>query len=250
MAGHTTEEQVKKSEEILSGISKMPVDISTRSLVTTSAEARKISNTIGSKSYNAFLLEELAKTSGCFKTPKTCCLPYGSLGQILKNKIEGDSSSATMSSVFSQLDAAQDGGAIDKSHSLLLEQLTISFEQEANKKILEEYAVLIKAQFHPVHKLLAIRSSSNVEDLKKLSGAGLFDSILNVQSSEEATICEAIKSVWRSLYSRRAIQSRLKYKIREEKSAMAILIQQMIPSDVSFIIHTENPVPSIIDYLQ
>ena len=140
------------------------------------------------------------------------------------------------------MDTAEDGPTIEKLHSLLLEQITIFFEHENSKKWLDKYATQIKAQFHPAHKLIAVRSSSNVEDLKKLSGAGLFDSILNVQSAEEGTIVDAIKAVWRSLYSRRALQSRIKYKIKEEKAAMAVLIQQMIPADASFILHTTNPV--------
>ena len=96
--------------------------------------------------------------------------------------------------------------------------------------------------FRSSTKLLAIRSSSNVEDLRWLSGAGLFRSELNIPSSNHRAICDAIKEVWKSLYSQRAVQSRLKYGIRQEIAAMAVLIQEMISAEYSFIMHTSNPV--------
>ncbi len=70
----------------------------------------------------------------------------------------------------------------------------------------------------------------------------MFDSLLNIQSADERAIEEAIKAVWKSLYSLRAIQSRLRYHISEDKAAMGVLIQEMIPSEASFVIHTSNPV--------
>ena len=137
---------------------------------------------------------------------------------------------------------AEGGAEIEKLQSELLGQLNVIFSQENCWQMIDDISNQIKAFFGNSNILLAIRSSSNIEDLKKLSGAGLFDSILNVQSSESRSIGEAIKAVWKSLYSRRALQSRIKFKISEEKAAMALLIQEMIPSDYSFIIHTTNPV--------
>ncbi len=238
------EAQKRKSEDISTEINSIPVDTTVRALVADAETAKKLANCIGTKAFNAFILESLSQSCGLFKTPKSCCLPYGALGHILKAKNPGEEeSSNSISAIFTQLGNAEDGATVEKFHALLHERLTIKFAQENCRKIVEEYAAQIKAQLFPKHKLVAIRSSSNVEDLKKLSGAGLFDSILNVQSSDESVIAEALKEVWRSLYSRRAMQSRLKYKINEEKASMAILIQEMISADASFIIHTTNPVP-------
>ncbi len=246
MQAHMSGPQLEKSEAILSSIERVPVDFSVKFLITSATEAQKMSSCIGSKSYNAFVLEGLAeKHGGKFKTPKSCCLPYGALGHILKLKTpEDDSTSMPLSGTFAQLDCAEDGQMIDKFHALLLEQVTIRLEQEFARKVVEEYAGQIKAQFGASAKLIAIRSSSNMEDLKKLSGAGLFDSILNIPSNDEAAVCDAIKGVWKSLYSRRAVQSRIKYRLKQEIAAMAVLVQEMIFADYSFIIHTANPVPS------
>ena len=91
-------------------------------------------------------------------------------------------------------------------------------------------------------KCVQIRSSSNLEDLEGLSGAGLFDSILNVNSSSIDQIIHAIQQVWISLYSKRAILNRIQYHIQQQNAQMSVLIQQMIHSELSFIIHTKNPV--------
>ena len=56
--------------------------------------------------------------------------------------------------------------------------------------------------------LVAVRSSSTLEDLKKMAGAGLFDSILNVQLSSYESVRKAIVDVWLSIYTERAIISR------------------------------------------
>ena len=60
----------------------------------------------------------------------------------------------------------------------------------------------------PQDILLAVRSSSTLEDLDKMAGAGLFDSVLNVKLGEMEDIKEAIVDVWLSLYTQRAIISR------------------------------------------
>lgn len=91
-------------------------------------------------------------------------------------------------------------------------------------------------------KLLAVRSSSTLEDLDKMAGAGLFDSVLNVNAQDPNHIKEAIKQVWLSLYTQRAIISRKLNKIPTSFAQMGILIQVMIDSQFSFIIHTTNPI--------
>ena len=52
------------------------------------------------------------------------------------------------------------------------------------------------------------RSSANVEDLAGLSGAGLYDSILNVSVGNAEELGAAVAKVWASLYTRRGVLSR------------------------------------------
>lgn len=72
--------------------------------------------------------------------------------------------------------------------------------------------------------LVAVRSSSTLEDLKKLAGAGLFDSVLNIPLSNPEALKGAIAQVWISLYTERAIQSRKQLSIPSSAAHMSVLI--------------------------
>ena len=52
---------------------------------------------------------------------------------------------------------------------------------------------------------MAVRSSSTLEDLDKMAGAGLFDSILNVKLDDPEDLKFAIIDVWLSLHTQRAV---------------------------------------------
>jgi len=87
---------------------------------------------------------------------------------------------------------------------------------------------------------VAVRSSANAEDLPDLSFAGQQDTYLNVHG-EEALI-KAIRDCWASLWTPRAISYRHQMGIKQEIVAMAVVVQIMVPSDVSGILFTANPV--------
>ncbi len=87
---------------------------------------------------------------------------------------------------------------------------------------------------------VAVRSSANAEDLPDLSFAGQQDTYLNVRG-EEALIT-AIRDCWASLWTPRAISYRHQMGIKQEVVAMAVVVQIMVPSDVSGILFTANPV--------
>lgn len=191
------------------------------------------------------MLEELAVKTKKFQVPKSYCIPYGALDYILKSVSSMENSRITsMVEVFTRIDCSKDPQTLESLHSLLAEHIHIKLEQDLSRKVMEEYAEKIKKDFTSI-KLLAIRSSSNMEDLSRISGAGLFYSQLNVPSKNIKEICGAIKAVWKSLYSRKAVQSRLKYGIEQEAAAMAVIVQEMVLAECSFIIHTSNPVSII-----
>jgi phosphoglucan,water dikinase len=85
---------------------------------------------------------------------------------------------------------------------------------------------------------LAVRSSSNAEDLETMAGAGLYDSVLNVSA---ATAANAIKRVWASLWTRRATLSRIQAGIPHNQVYMAVLLQELVAPELSFIMHTAHP---------
>ena len=91
---------------------------------------------------------------------------------------------------------AEIGGMVKSLHDILGERITKS-KQRVDPK-----------------QLLAVRSSSTLEDLDKMAGAGLFDSILNVKMQDQNHIQRAIIDVWLSLYTQRAIISRKQNQIQ------------------------------------
>jgi phosphoglucan,water dikinase len=97
----------------------------------------------------------------------------------------------------------------------------------------------IISQIRPLHDVsLMVRSSANCEDLARMAGAGLYDSIPNVTG---LTIGAAIGKVWASLWTKRVAISRKQSGIAHQDAHIAVLIQPMIAPDYSFILHTANP---------
>jgi len=77
-------------------------------------------------------------------------------------------------------------------------------------------------------KLLAVRSSSSQEDLAGQAGAGLYDSVLDVDSDDIESIKKALTRVWLSLFTKRAVLSRrhqANYGSSRATPLMAVLLQ-------------------------
>ena len=105
------------------------------------------------------------------------------------------------------------------------------------KKLKNEIITNVRNVFHG--KPLAIRSSSLNEDSPDASFAGIHESYVNI--STEYNIIQSIKLVWASLWSDAALLYRDELSLSTEKSAMGVIIQEMIPGDVSGIAFCESP---------
>lgn len=86
---------------------------------------------------------------------------------------------------------------------------------------------------------LAVRSCSADED-SAFSHAGMHDSILDVSTPEE--LLRAIRAVWASLWTDRAILYRREMGMEAGTSDMGVLIQPMIYGRISGVLFTVNPV--------
>ena len=86
---------------------------------------------------------------------------------------------------------------------------------------------------------VAVRSSAPGEDESSSSFAGLHDSFLNVSGTSE--IIKHIKLVWASLYSDAALLYRKELGLDIQTSRMAVVIQELIPSDRSGVFFGLNP---------
>jgi pyruvate,water dikinase len=88
-------------------------------------------------------------------------------------------------------------------------------------------------------KAVVIRSSALDEDSTAASFAGLHDSYLNV--SGVASILAHIRLVWASLWSDAALLYRQEIGLDVEKSAMAVIVQELIAGDRSGVTFTQSP---------
>lgn len=93
---------------------------------------------------------------------------------------------------------------------------------------------------------LAVRSSATTEDGAEHSFAGQHDTILGVRTQPELE--DAVRQCWASLWSERAVAYR-QANLPDIVPCMAVVVQQMIRSDVSFIAFTEDPVGERRDHV-
>jgi rifampicin phosphotransferase len=90
---------------------------------------------------------------------------------------------------------------------------------------------------------VAVRSSATAEDLPEASFAGQQETFLNVRGEKE--LRAAVKRCWASLWSARAIGYRERQGFRHDR--VAVVVQQLVPAEVSGILFTANPVTGARD---
>ena len=85
----------------------------------------------------------------------------------------------------------------------------------------------------------AVRSSATAEDLAEASFAGQHDSLLDVRGPE--AVLEAVRCCWISLFTERAMSYRLKHRVPDRAVAMAVVVQEFVPAEVSGVLFTADP---------
>jgi phosphohistidine swiveling domain-containing protein len=98
----------------------------------------------------------------------------------------------------------------------------------------------IAGQLPNAQAALAVRSSMFGEDSERHSFAGQLDSFLNV--SGEGALLEAVRACWASAFSERALAYRQQHGIEAGPVAMEVILQAMVPAEVSGVIFTADPV--------
>ena len=86
---------------------------------------------------------------------------------------------------------------------------------------------------------VAVRSSATTEDLPGASFAGQQATSLNVHGGDE--LLGAVRRCWASLWSARAIAYR-RQGFHHERAAVAVVVQRLVPAEVSGVLFTANPV--------
>ncbi len=111
--------------------------------------------------------------------------------------------------------------------------------QELAWEIMENYFRLEK-EVHKKNLAVAVRSSATSEDSKEASFAGQNQTFLNVIG--EASLVEAVRDCWASLFAGRSIFYRVQNHFDHFNSYIAVVVQAMIPSEVSGILFSIDPV--------
>jgi pyruvate,water dikinase len=86
---------------------------------------------------------------------------------------------------------------------------------------------------------VAVRSSATAEDLPETSFAGQQDTFLNVVGDE--ALMEAVVNCWSSLWTARAIGYRARNDLPQLELALAVIVQEMVESEVSGVLFTADP---------
>jgi phosphoglucan, water dikinase len=164
----------------------------------------------GAKAAVCGVLGRLAKD---YSTPRGAVLPFGSMELVVNSA----GAQKEFSSCLDVLERAPVGSELDDACLSMNKLLSGCLPAEADLKELQ-------AQLKGASIVIA-RSSANVEDLAGLSGAGLYESIPNLNLTDQKSLGTGIAQVWGSLYSRRAVLSRRAAGVAQSDACMGVLVQ-------------------------
>jgi len=168
-----------------------------------------------------------------FRVPPGKVIPFGAMEEAL----ESSNSLETFQALVEQVEIAHlEGGELDK---VCNELRALVATQRPARSVMD---ALMSGNTFSKDARLIVRSSANVEDLAGMSGAGLYDSIPNVKLSEPGNFGKAVAEVWASLYTRRAVMSRRVAGVKQQDASMAVLVQELLSPDLSFVLHTVSPI--------
>lgn len=167
---------------------------------------------------------------GGFRVPGGFCVNSDGFWQFMK-----------YNNIINEIDRVVNAAKDDKTT-----ELSQQIEALKNAIITGSYPGDLRAEIEslynelPEGKKVAVRSSATAEDLKEASFAGQQETYLGVCGIDE--LLNKIKECFASLYDARAVLYRQKMGFNSTDVALAVIVQEMINSDVSGVIFTENPV--------
>ncbi|NTV52837.1 MAG: hypothetical protein HGA76_07495, partial [Candidatus Firestonebacteria bacterium] len=215
-------------------ISLPPADTSRRESVV--LPERYTQGTVGNKAFRLGRLNAILEKikAGVFK-PRHFTINFSLYQKVLANH-ENEAIKARLEEMILQASAAS------KAENLpaILKEIR---DLLAGLKIPEDELNLIRQTINKSfgkHARVFLRSSTNAEDLPGFPAAGQYDSFGNIEPTN-AELAKNIKKVWASTWNDRAFHDRKTHRIRHTDVVMAVLVQETVPADYAFVVHTENP---------
>lgn len=117
-------------------------------------------------------------------------------------------------------------------HAALAQGLPLRLPPDLQSQIRSAYQTLGSP-------IVAVRSSATMEDGSAASFAGQQETILGVRGDD--ALLDAILRCWRSLHTERSVAYRRKQGINDSLVAMAVVVQQLVESEVSGVLFTRDP---------
>lgn len=190
----------------------------------------------GAKAHGCARLARLAASSKAFRAQPGGVLPYGALESALASAGEG-----ARKAFAAHMAALEAPGASAGDISVACTEIQRLIGALAVPADAVDAVARLAAEGPGGPPRLIFRSSSNVEDLKGVSGAGLYESVGNVDPADRGAVEAAVRAVWASLFTPRAVGSRRAAGIPQSSARMAVLVQPMVDPEVSFVVHTVSP---------
>lgn len=172
-----------------------------------------------------------------------------SLGEMINNKIPVPDGFVVLANAFDrfveethlkeEIEARlaevdpEDTNTVDKASNVIRDIIhDIPMPEDLTKEILSAHEKLGA-------KYVAVRSSATAEDSEIASWAGELETFLNCTADD---IVENVKKCWSSLFTPRAIFYRHEKDLLDTHVSVAVVIQEMIQSQISGIAFTVHPV--------
>ncbi|KAK1869208.1 hypothetical protein I4F81_011689 [Pyropia yezoensis] len=190
----------------------------------------------GAKAAAAGTLERLAADGGGFTTPMSVMVPYGVYLVAVDSAASAaaSSSSPSLRKLAAAYDAAEAGADAAAASAATRSWI------ETPTTVPPAVVVALIAAFLAGTPLM-VRSSAKCEDLTAMSGAGLNDYLAAVPAGSADAVAIAVRRVWGSLWCDRALSLRATTGVAHGAAAMAVLVQALVPADVSVFAPFCNP---------
>ncbi|MCP4375184.1 MAG: hypothetical protein GY794_03245, partial [bacterium] len=104
----------------------------------------------------------------------------------------------------------------------------------------DDVAEAIRAAYRKIGSpTVAVRSSATAEDLDDASMAGQYETYLDIVGEQD--VLEAVEKCWASINAERVVAYLKEHDIPRQHVAMAVVVQELVPSEKAGVLFTANP---------